>query len=149
MPKKYYEDYKVGDKFSSPGRTITEGAISVMLGLGGYTLPLFFDEEVAKKSRFGGRIAPGRLTFFIMGGLEEQSDLWLNTIAVIIGVDKVRFTTPLRAGDTLRAEMEIIEMRETKNPKWGLMVHKTTCFNQKNEVVTENEATHLVERRPT
>jgi len=146
MARKYFEDFKVGDKFTTSGKTITEAMITIAVGLGGYTNPLFLDEETAKKSRFGGRIAPGRLSFFIMGGLEEET-LWHDTPGILVGVNNMTFRNPLRAGDTVRGEIEILELKETSKAQWGIEKHKSTLLNQKNEVICEHDATHLVERR--
>ncbi|PIU54940.1 MAG: dehydratase [Chloroflexi bacterium CG07_land_8_20_14_0_80_51_10] len=149
MATKYWEDYNVGDKFKTPGKTITEGAISIMVGLGGYIMPLFLDEEECKKGIFGTRIAPGRLTVFMMGGLEEQSDMWdEDSIIALVGLDKVRVKAPLRAGDTLRVEMEVTEKRETRKPDRGIIIHRSVCKNQKGEEVAETETAHMVKRRP-
>ena len=146
MPK-YWEDYSVEEKFVTPGRTISEGMINVMVGLGGFTLPLFWDEEEAKKSTFGTRIAPGRLTLFFMGGLEEQCGFWdEETMVALVGIDKVRIKSPLRAGDTLKVYGEVIEKRETKNLGRGIVIHRSACKNQNGEIVAETETTHLVQR---
>ena len=148
MPK-YWEDYEVGEKFVTPGRTISEGMINIMAGLAGFTLPLFWDEEEAKKTAFGTRIAPGRITLLLIGGLEEQCGFWdEETLVALIGIDKVRVTSPLRAGDTLRVYGEVIEKRETKNPGRGIIIHRSVCKNQKGETVAETETTHLVKRKP-
>jgi acyl dehydratase len=145
---RYWEDYKVGDKLTTPGRTVTDGMINIMAGLAGFKLPLFWDEEEAKKSIFGTRIAPGRITVLLMGGLEEQSQLWDDeTMIALLGIDKVRITNPLKAGDTLRVEVEIIEKRETKNPERGIIIHRSICENQRDETVAQTEATHLLKRR--
>ena len=145
---RYWEDYNVGDRFKTPGRTITESMISLMVSLGGYNQPFFLDEEEAKKSIFGGRIAPGRMTIFMMGGLEEQSGMWdEETMLALMGIDKVRVKAPLRPGDTLRVEMEITEKRETSRPDRGIIIHRSVCKNQRGEEVAETEAAHLVKRR--
>jgi acyl dehydratase len=148
MARKYFEDFKAGDKFITPRKTATEAMITLATAIGGYTNPLFLDEETAKNSRFGGRIAPGRLSFFLMGGLEEEA-VWQDTPGILVGVNNMTFKNPLRAGDTIRCEIEILELRETSKAQWGIERHKSTLLNQKNEVICEHEATHLVERRPT
>lgn len=148
MPK-YWENYEIGVKFVTPGRTISEGMINIIVGLGGFTLPLFWDEEEAKKSTFGTRIAPGRLTLFFMGGLEEQCGFWdEETMVALVGIDKVRITSPLKAGDTLKVYGEVIEKRETRNPGRGIIMHRSVCKNQNEDIVAETETTHLVKRRP-
>ena len=146
---KYWEDYEIGEKEVSPGKTITEAALTMFIGLGGFLLPLFIDEESAKKTLFGGRIAPGRVIFLLMGGLVDQCHLLdLETIMAFVGVDKLAFRSPLRAGDTIRVEIEIAGKRETSRPDRGIMVHRERCWNQRNELLAECEATHLVMRRP-
>lgn len=148
MPK-YWEDYEVGEKFTTRGKTISEGMINIIAGLAGFSLPLFWDEEEAKKTAFGTRIAPGRITLLFMGGLEEQCGFWdEETMVALVGIDKVRITSPLRAGDTLRVYGEVIEKRETKNPDRGIVVHRSLCKNHKGETVAETETTHLIKRRP-
>ncbi|HEX78317.1 MAG TPA: dehydratase [Dehalococcoidia bacterium] len=143
----YYEDFKVGDKFTTPGKTVTEAMITLMVGLGGFVAPLFNDEEYARTTPFQGRIAPGRLTLFLMGGLEEQTGIYEEGLIALVGIDKVRFKAPLRAGDTIRVEMEVVALRETKRPDAGLVTHISRCLNQRGEVIVEAEASHLMKRR--
>ena len=57
----YYEDFSIGDEFTSPGRTVTETDVSVFAGLSGDYNPLHTDEEFAKETIFGTRIAHGLL----------------------------------------------------------------------------------------
>lgn len=144
----YYEDFKVGDKFTTRGKTVTEALITLMVGLGGFTEPIFHDEEYARTTPFGGRIAPGRLTLYLMGGLEEQTGIYEDGLIALVGIGNVRFQAPLRPGDTIRVEMEITAKRETKRPDAGLVTHKSRCLNQRGEVIVEAEASHLVKRRP-
>jgi len=148
MPK-YWEDYSVGEKFTTPGRTVNEGMISIIMGLAGFTLSLFWDEEEAKQTIFGTRIAPGRLTLLLMGGLEEQADFWdHHTVIALLGIDQVKIKAPLRSGDTIKVQGEVIEKRESKNPERGLVIHKSSCVNQKGEIVVETISTHLLRRKP-
>ena len=82
-----------------------------------------------------------------MGGLSEQTGIWEETVVALVGFNNVRFTGPLRAGDTIRVEMEITDKRETKSPDRGIIVHKEICRNQRGEIIAEAEVTHLVRRR--
>lgn len=148
MSGKFYEDFNTGEKYTSPGKTITDSHITLMVGLAGYNEPYFLDEEAAKKTIFGGRVAPGRMTLFLMGALAEQIGIFHDTAMAMVGLDKVRIKSPLRAGDTIRVVAEIIDKKETSRPDRGIVVHKETCYNQKDEVVAEVEVTHLVKRRP-
>ncbi len=145
---KYWEDYQVGERFTTPGRTIGEGMINIIAGLAGFTVPFFWDEEVARKSIYGTRIAPGRLTLLMMGALEEQSDLWDdNTVMALIGMDKIRIKAPLRSGDTIKVESRVIAKKDTSKPDRGIIVHRSTCTDQDGRVLAETESTHLVRKR--
>jgi acyl dehydratase len=146
---KYFEDFRIGETFKSPAKTISRGMIDMMVGLAGFTIPLFNDEEYAKQTPFGTRIAPGRLTLFVMGGLEEQIGIYDDTVIALLGLDRIRFKAPLRAGDTVHVEFEVIDLKETSKPDRGIMVHRSKCINQRGEVLIENEATHLMQRRVT
>jgi len=143
----YYEDFKVGNRFTTPGKTVTEAMINLMVGLGGFVAPLFNDEEYARTTPFGGRIAPGRMALFLMGGLEEQTGIYEGGLIALVGIDKVRFRAPLRAGDTIRVEMEVTAMRETSRGHAGLITHQSRCLNQRDEVIAEAEASHLIKRK--
>ena len=144
---KYFEEFKVGERYCTHGKTISEGAVAVMVGLGGLSSPILNDEEYAKSTPFGTRVVPGRLTLFFMGGLEEGLGLFDETVIALIGIDRVRLNAPLRAGDTIHVEMEIIQTKETSNPDQGIVVHKSKCLNQRGEVILESEITHLMKRK--
>ncbi len=147
MPK-YWEDYNIGEKFEGPGRTISEATIETMAALSGHTMFLFWDEERCRDTVFGGRIAPGLMTVLVMDGLEEQSGVWdEETVIALAGIDGARIKAPLRAGDTIRTETEIVDKKETKNPERGLIFHKNVCRNQRGEEVAEYQGTHFVKRR--
>ncbi|MFC2031818.1 MaoC/PaaZ C-terminal domain-containing protein [Chloroflexota bacterium] len=143
-----YEDFRIGDRFTTPAKTVTESVITMMVGLGGYTVSLFNDEEYAKTTIFKGRIAPGRVTVFMMGGLIEQTGIFDETLVALVGIDKLRFKGPLRAGDTIKVKIEIMGKRETKNPGHGIIIHKDSCLNQRGELIVEEEVAHLMMRKP-
>jgi acyl dehydratase len=146
----YYEDFEVGQKTTSGGRTITDGMATALINIGGFTAPQFNDETVANQTPLGWRALPGRVTLALMGGLVEQMGI-LGTPGhgMLVGINNVRWTTPLRVGDSIRLEFEVTETRKTKNPRWGLVVNKETLKNQKGEVVCEADIVHLFEYRPT
>ena len=146
----YYEDFKVGQKVVSPGRTVTDGMATVLINIGGFVAPQFNDETVANKTPLGWRALPGRITFALMGGLVEQMGLFGGPgPAMLVGANKLTWKAPMRVGDTIHVEWEVTEMRKTRNPRWGLVNNKETLINQKDEIVCEVEITHLLEYRPT
>ena len=72
----------------------------------------------------------------------------MKTAIANMGFNNIRYKNPLRAGGTIRAETEIIELKETSGPDRRLVIHKETCMNQRGEVLIEREQTHLIMRRP-
>ena len=145
---KYFEEFNIGDKFISPGKTVTDTLITTVVGLAGFNERFFHDEEHAKAyTPYGGRIAPGRLTLLLMGALSEQIGIWFDTVIALIGLDDVKISAPLRAGDTIKLEIEIVDKRESRKADRGIIVHKETCRNQRGEVIAEAKTTHLVRRK--
>ena len=94
-----YGDLKVGERIVTPGKTITHAATTIMTGLGGYTHPMFNDEEYCKANTpFGGMVAPGEMTLFFMGGLAEASGIFDETVIALVGLDNIRFRYPTSPG---------------------------------------------------
>ena len=147
--KRYYEDYKIGKKIITPGRTVTEADVSILMGICRYSEPLMIDEEYAKTTKFGKRIVPGRVTLAIAGGLVVLGKIFDDDTTICgVGIRNVKFVSPLLVGDTIRLEVEFIEKRETSKEGVGLVTHREICKNQRGETVLEVEETHMVRLRP-
>jgi acyl dehydratase len=143
---RYYEEFSLGEKFQTPGKTITESMITLAVGIGGYIIPFFFDEEYARKSAFKGIVAPAHLTLMVLGGLVEQTGLFHETVIALTTLES-KFVAPVRAGDTIRADLEVVEKKDTSNPKMGSITLNHIVKNQRGEVVAEVKIAHLVKRR--
>jgi acyl dehydratase len=142
----YYEDLKLGQKVISPSRTITDGMATVLIDVGGFTADQFNDKVSANKTILGWRAIPGRLVFALMGGLVERMKVFDTPgPGMLVGADKLVWKGPLRVGDTIHLEWEVTEMRETSNPRWGLVKNKETLLNQNDEVICTVEIAHLFE----
>jgi acyl dehydratase len=124
---------------------MTEGDISLFCAFVGYHVPLFIDEEYAKTTQFGGRIAPSSLIMSVSTGMTEG--LFRNTMISLLAVERGRFLGPVRAGDTVRTEVEVISKRETKDPARGLIVFRDHLLNQRDEVVYQIDKIVLLQRR--
>ena len=146
---KYYEDYQIGESAETCPRTVTEADLSIMLGIARYMEPLMIDEEFAKKSHFGTRIAPGRLILLFMGGAAGQTGIFgLENLIGLVGFDNIKFKNPLRAGDTIRTVIEITGKKVTSKPGRGIIFHTETCYNQNDEVLATLDCAHLIAQRP-
>jgi acyl dehydratase len=76
-------------------------------------------------------------------------DTTLGTLVANLGYDKVRMPKPVFIGDTLRAETEVIGLKESKSrPDAGIVTFEHRMFNQRGELVCVTERTALMQRRP-
>lgn len=141
----YFEDYEVGREIRSSSRTVTETDIVNFAGITGDWNPLHTDEEFARKSVFGRRIAHGTLTFAIMTGLLARLGIIEQTIVAFYGVDKLRFTKPVFIGDTLTAVARVVEREDRSNA--GMIVMEVEVVNQRGEVVLTSILRFLVKKR--
>ncbi len=142
---RYFEEFEVGARYPTYGRTITEGDLSFFCAFVGYHVPLFIDEEYAKRTPYGGRIAPSALTMSISTAMTES--LYRTTIVGLLGVDKGRFLAPVRPGDTIHTEVEVLSKKETSKETQGLVVFRDHVINQHGETVFQIDKTVLVKRR--
>ncbi|MGB9629528.1 MAG: MaoC/PaaZ C-terminal domain-containing protein [Thermodesulfobacteriota bacterium] len=137
MERDYYEDYHVGDVFKSPGRTITETDIILFSALTGDWHELHTNVEFAGKSQFGERIAHGWLVLSVGNSLLFRLGdhiLFPKSFIAFYGIESVRFTNPVRIGDTIYSEAEIIKMEE-KDLSKGLLTYEVKIKNQRDELV--------------
>jgi acyl dehydratase len=144
---RYFEDFKVGDIYQHrPGRTITQyDNISFTL-LTMNTHPMHFDEEYARHSEFGRCIVCSPLTVALMVGM-SVTDVSQKAIANL-GWTDIKLTHPLFAGDTLYAESEVLDRRESKSrPGAGIVSVKTLGLNQDRVKVCEFNRTMLIMKR--
>lgn len=144
---RYYEDFTVGDTYEHrPGRTITEyDNISFTL-LTMNTHPLHFDTDYAKHSEFGKPLVNSALTLAIVAGM-SVSDTSQKAIANL-GWTDIRLTAPVFAGDTIYAESEVLEKRESRSrPTQGIVTIRTTGRKADGTVFMTYERTMLIPKR--
>lgn len=143
---KFFEDFEVGERYPTYGRTITEGDHSLFCALVGYHVPLFIDEEFAQKTPYRGRIVPSALIMAFSTGMTES--LFRTTVVALLAVDRGKFLVPVRPGDTIRTEVEVIRKKETSNPSQGIVVFRDQVINQRGETVFQIDKTVLIQRKP-
>jgi len=144
----YFEDFESAGSVTSPGRTVTEADVMAFAGLTGDFVELHTNEEYAKTTRFGRRIAHGALVFGISIGLGTRMNLLDGTILAFAGVDKLRFVAPVFMGDTVHVVKRVLE-REERGPAQGVVVFETRVLNQRDELVLVYLDKVLVKRRDT
>ena len=148
MPGKYYDELEVGMTFKHTlGRTVTEMDNVLFSALTMNTQPLHVNEDFASKTEFGQRLVNGLYTLALVVGL-TVSELTEGTIIANLGYDRVVHPNPVFHGDTIYAESEIIEMRESKSrPEVGIV--KIKCWGRKPDgtIVVEFERTAMFKKR--
>jgi itaconyl-CoA hydratase len=129
-------DYHVGTTVTTRGVTVTETHLVGWANLTGDWLPLHMDEEYASTTQFGGRLAHGPLTLALALGLSTQIGLFDPESAIAwLGLDEVRATNPVRPGDTIRADVEILEARPSRTPGQGVLRLGYRVRNQRGDQV--------------
>ena len=144
----YWEEWEIDAEFESAARTVTETDIVMFAALSGDYNPLHTNEEYCKKTQFGTRIAHGPLVYAIAAGLLFQLHLYDDTIIAFLGFDSLKFTKPVKAGDTIHARIKVLEKRETSNAERGVMKRQLQVLNQRGEVVQDAIQAFLLKRKP-
>ncbi|MBQ0799465.1 MAG: MaoC family dehydratase [Porticoccaceae bacterium] len=134
---RYLEEFAVGDVYEHrPGRSITETDNTWFTLLTMNQHPLHFDKEYAKHSEFGKPLVNSTMTLAVLCGM-SVSDVSQKTIANL-GWKEIRMSAPVFIGDTLYAESEVLEIRESKSrPHAGIVTIRTTGKNQDDTVVCD------------
>ncbi len=144
----FFEDFRIGQRFEAPSRTLTDAHFLFFAGLTGDNHPIHYDDEFARdKTPFGRRLAHGllltSLTALGAGALAPQ----VHESMIAFLEQRSRFRAPAFIGDTVYPALTVTAVI----PKEGRGVLKlaATVTNQRGEVVLEGEHVYLVRRRPT
>ena len=144
---KFYEDFEIGESRVTAGRTITEADIIMHAMHSGDWMPHHTDAEWCKTQPFKEPIAHGNATFSISTGLTIQGEP-LNPHGMSYGYNKIRYPTPVFAGDTIQVEVKVISKQDhPKSPDHGIIIEAKTTTNQKGEVVCYAEHVLYVEKK--
>jgi acyl dehydratase len=148
MTVRYLEDFAVGQRFGS-GRLRVEREDIVAFARAFDPQPAHLDEDAARASIFRGLAASGWHTAALTMRLLVESEMRPAGGIVGAGFDEFRWPRPVRPGDELHLESEVLEVRPSKSrPDQGLIKAKTTTLNQHGEAVQVLIANLVVPRRP-
>jgi acyl dehydratase len=138
MAGKHFDEWLIGETIEHDiRRTVTETDNLLFSTMTHNPQPLHLDLEAARASEFGQILVNGTFTFALLVGL-SVSDTTLGTLIANLGYDKLVHPKPTFLGDTLRAETEVVEKRESKSrPGAGIVTFKHRLLNQRDEVVCE------------
>jgi len=133
--ERYLEDFAVGQTFGS-GRLRIDGDRALAFAAEFDPQPFHLDEAAAGRSIFGGLTASGWHTTAVTMRLLIEGELQPAGGFVGVGLDECRWPRPVRPGDELRVECEVLDVRPSKSrPEQGLIKLRTTTLNQNDEAV--------------
>ena len=142
----FLEDLRVGQRFSSGSHTIDEAQIKAFAAQFD-PQPFHLDGEAAKASLFGSLVASGWHTAAITMRFFVQT-LNFAEGAIGLGVDELRWPSPVRPGDVLKVETEIVDLRLSRSkPSHGVIRLRNVTTNQRDEIVQTMMASALVPKR--
>ncbi|AVG41110.1 MaoC family dehydratase [Achromobacter insolitus] len=145
----YFEQFHVGQRFvHDVRRTVTETDNVLFTTMTHNPAAIHLDAEYAKTTEFGRPLMNSAFTLGLMVGI-SVGDTTLGTTVGNLGWDEVRFPLPVFAGDTLRAESRVLELRDSKSrPANGIVIFEHLAFNQRNELVASCRRSALMLRQP-
>ena len=145
VSQRWFEDFQVGDRFGSPGKTLTDAHFMFFAGMTGDAHPIHYDDEYARKTRFGRRLAHGLLlTSLTAVGASTLAPIIEHSIVAFVE-QTTRFRVPVFIGDTLKPDHEVIALERKRSA--GLLTLRVTLTNQRGETVLEGEHRYLIAYR--
>src|SRR5512139_2957098 len=144
----YFEEFSVGQKVITVGRTISEADIFGFAGLTGDFNQIHTDAAFASKTQFGQRIAHGLLGMSIAVGLIMQTGLLEGTVLAFREIQEWRFVKPFLIGDTVHALLTIAETKALPRIGGGSLIASVEVCNQNDEVCQKGTLNLLVLSKP-
>lgn len=146
---RYFDDFFVGERLEGGSATLSEAQIIDFAMM--YDPQSFHvDSQAAAESHFGGLIASGFQTIALCFRLFIQRDHFRACSMGGPAIDELRFIIPVRPGDTLRSEAEIVELTPSRSkPDVGIVRYRIVGTNQHKEKVVSYLVTNMLKRRPT
>lgn len=153
MLGKFFEDFKIEDKFETPRRTLTEYDLEAFCNLTWFNSSIFYDDIYAKEEMpYKSRVFPGPFIICLAVGLFLKLGLYEKTIIALLGIQNMKFKAPLRVGDTIQTEVKILEKKESKTHKdrgiliLQFVINKNLSKTEK-EFIMSFEMAHMLKRK--
>jgi 3-hydroxybutyryl-CoA dehydratase len=144
----WFEEFEVGQKIISTGRTITENDIVSFAGLSGDYNQIHTDAEFARTTSFGQRVAHGLLILSIASGLAMRTGVLEGTVIAFREINSWKFSSPVFIGDTIRSVLNVIEIKPIPRVGGGSVVIEIAVINQRDETTMKGTWSVLVASKP-
>lgn len=145
--RKYGDDFKLGDVYTTPRITVTETHVVNWAGLTGDFYPLHMDQVYAQATQFGERLAHGPMIFALAVGLVAQAGFGDDAVIAWLGADHMRMKAPVKIGDTITVVVQVKEQKPTRDPQRGVQTWLYTVKNQREEDVMDFDYTMMFHMR--
>lgn len=143
----FFDDFTAGQRFQTGSRGIS--AEDIIEFAGKWDRQFFhLDAEAAKSSIFGGLIASGFHTLLVAFDLIVEAAIWTDSSQGSPGMEQLRWLKPVRPGDTLTVELQVVETTPSRRGDRGYIVWDHTTRNQHGETVMTFRSTGILMRRP-
>jgi 3-hydroxybutyryl-CoA dehydratase len=143
----YFDDLRLGDRWESPSRTINDAHFAFFAGLTGDNHPIHYDEEYAKKTPLGARLAHGLLLMGMTAVGASPLSHRLHDSMIAFLEQGSRFVKPVTIGDTVYPEHEVVALE--KKGERGIVRLAARLRNQRNEMVLDGYHVYLMRCRPS
>ena len=143
----YFEEFEVGQRITSPGRTITEADVVAFAGISGDFNSIHTDAEYAKDGAFGQRVAHGLLVISIVSGLAVRTGIMEGTVIAFREIKNWKFNQPVFIGDTIHVIMEVKEKKAMPRLGGGSILLSLDVRNQDDQTVMKGTWTVLVQNK--
>lgn len=143
---RWFDDFKVGERFVLPSRTMTDALFLAFQAASGDNHPVHYDVEYCRRRGMPHMLAHGyQIVIQTAAGAGEFPFMVEDSLIGFLDQSS-RFLKPVYVGDTLYAALEIVEL--TPNRTTGVIAMKSTVHNQKSELVLDGTQRYLVRKRP-
>ena len=144
----YFEDFEVGRKIITVGRTVAESDIFNFAGFSGDYNQMHTDAEFAKDTPFGQRVAHGLLGLSIASGLAMRTGMLEGTVIAFREINNWKFIAPIFIGDTIHVEMDVAETKALPRIGGGSVIITLDVKKQSGDTVMKGNWTVLVMSKP-
>jgi acyl dehydratase len=144
----YFEEFSIGQKIMTAGRTVTESDVVAFAGVSGDYNQIHVDAQYAETGPFGQRVAHGLLVLSIVSGLAVQTGVMERTVIAFREIAEWKFSKPVFLGDTVRGIMEVTALKPFPRLGGGSVEIAFTVRNQKDEAVMTGKWVVIIQNRP-
>lgn len=146
--QRYLEDFRPGERFEGPTRTLDREAFRAFAALTGDAHPIHYDPDYAARTRFGRPVAHGLLLAACGAlGATTMSGRLADSMIAFLEQD-MRFLAPVCEGDTVRCEFEVLAATPGRDPRRGVLRLAVRLLDPAGTLLAEGRHAYLIATRP-